>query len=444
VFLHPSFSYFFLLLFFYCFTFKKTERMKKALFTLSLFASSWSFAQNQLHQVLVVNEGYYDYQTGAILEPVTIGSYNPTTQQYQVVDTLENMRFASDLVIDGNFYYVAADAKIYKMDLNTHQEIANVSCPGVRNLAVYQDKLVATRGEYLTTYDSYLHVYNTADLQLIQAIDTVTGPKWATQNIVIDGTTAYLAVNNAYEWGNEKGIIGQLNLTNFSYGNEVDLGPNGKNPDNLVKYGSALYTVNNKDWNGTSISKFELATNTASTVNIANAITGCGTSALRDDKITYQISMETSLNNFDINGMNNIGPVVGINLNFYELAQEPLSGQFYASSTDFFSTGNVYIYDATNTELNQFTVGVSPGTIVFDIRTSTGINETTSNFSVSPNPTNDILTIQGKSANDLVSLVDLNGIVVLSNTDATLNISQLPAGIYYVNINGTCQKVIKL
>jgi len=418
--------------------------MKNALITLSLFASSWSFAQNQLHQVLVVNEGFFDYQTGAILEPVTIGSYNPVSQQYQVVDTLENMRFASDLVIDGNFYYVAADSKIFKMDLNSHQEISSVACPGVRNLAIYQNKLIATRGEYLTTYDSYLHVYNTADLQLIQAFDTVTGPKWATQNIVIDGTTAYLVVNNAYEWGNEKGIIGQLNLSNLSYGSEVDLGPDGKNPDNLVKYGSALYTVNNKDWNGTSISKFELANNATSTVNIANAVAGCGTSALRDDKLTYQISMETSLNNFDINGMNNIGPVVGINLNFYELAQEPLSGQLYASSTDFFSTGTVYIYDATNTEIHQFTAGVSPGTIVFDIRSSVGINEETTNFSVSPNPTNDILTIQGKSANELVSLVDLYGTTVLSSTASTLNISQLPAGIYYVNIHGTSQKVIKL
>ena len=418
--------------------------MKKALITLSLFASSWSFAQNQLHQVLVVNEGYYDYQTNVILEPVTIGSYNPVSQQYQIVDTLENMRFASDLVIDGNFYYVAADSKIFKMDLNTHQEISSVACPGVRNLAIYQNKLIATRGEYLTTYDSYLHVYNTSDLQLIQAFDTVTGPKWATQNIVIDGTTAYLVVNNAYEWGNEKGIIGQLNLTNLSYGNEVDLGPEGKNPDNLVKYGSALYTVNNKDWTGTSISKFELANNATSTVNIANAVAGCGTSALRDDKITYQISMETSLNNFDINGMNNIGPVNGINLNFYELAQEPLSGQLYASSTDFFSTGTVYIYDASNTEIHQFAAGVSPGTIVFDIRSSAGINEETANFSVSPNPTSDLLTIHGKSTNELVSIVNVNGTTVLSSTDSTFNISQLPAGIYYVNINGTCQKVIKL
>jgi hypothetical protein len=418
--------------------------MKKALITISLFTSAWSFAQNQLHQVLVVNEGYFDYQTNVIVEPVTIGSYNPVSQQYQVVDTLENMRFASDLVIDGNFYFVAADSKIFKMDLNSHQEISSVACPGVRNLAIYQDKLIATRGEYLTTYDSYLHVYNTADLQLVQAFDTVTGPKWATQNIVVDGTTAYLVVNNAYDWGNEKGIIGQLNLSNLTYGNEVDLGPDGKNPDNLVKYGSALYTVNNKDWTGTSISKFDLGTNLPSTVNIANAIAGCGTSALRDDKITYQISAETSLNNFDINGMNNIGPVNGINVNFYELAQEPISGELYASTTDFFSTGTVFIYDANNTEIHQFAAGVSPGTIVFDIRSSAGLNEEKSNFSVAPNPTTDILTIQGNTGNEFVRILDISGTTVLTSTESSLNIAHLPAGIYIVRINGMNQKVIKL
>lgn len=419
--------------------------MKKALITISFFTSAWSFAQNQLHQVLVVNEGYYDYQTNAILEPVTIGSYQPVTQQYQVVDTLENMRFASDLVIDGNFYFVAADSKIFKMDLNTHQEISSVSCPGVRNLAVYQNKLIATRGEYLTTYDSYLHVYNTNDMQLMLALDTVTGPKWATQNIVIDGTTAYLVVNNAYDWGNEKGIIGQLDLTTLTYGNEIDLGPEGKNPDNLVKYGAALYTVNNKDWTGTSISKLDLGTNISSTVNIANAIAGCGTSALRDDKITYQISMETSLNNFDINGMNNIGPVSGINVNFYELAQEPISGEFYASTTDFFSTGTVFIYDALNTEIHQFAAGVSPGTIVFDIRPAAGMtNEANNSIRVSPNPTNDYLSIQGKTEQDIVCLTDMNGMQVVTTTDSSLNLSELPAGIYFLNVNGTCQKVIKL
>ena len=32
------------------------------------------------------------------------------------------------------------ETKIYKMDLNSHQEISSVSCPGVRNLGIYQNK----------------------------------------------------------------------------------------------------------------------------------------------------------------------------------------------------------------------------------------------------------------------------------------------------------------
>ena len=36
---------------------------------------------------------------------------------------------------------------------------------------------------------------------------------------------------------------------------EMDLGPEATNPDNLVRSGEFLYTVNNKDWSGASISK---------------------------------------------------------------------------------------------------------------------------------------------------------------------------------------------
>ena len=112
------------------------------------------FSQNYLHQVLIPNEGYYDYQTSTQGAPVTIGSFNPSTQTYQEVSTINGMRFASDLIIEGNVYYVAADTKILMYDLNSHALLDEVNCPGVRNLAFYQGKLVATRGEYLTTYSS--------------------------------------------------------------------------------------------------------------------------------------------------------------------------------------------------------------------------------------------------------------------------------------------------
>ena len=416
--------------------------MKQIFTSVLLLISAFAFSQNYLHKVLVLNEGYFDYQTNQIIDPVTIGSYDPSTQIYSVVSTLNGMRFGSDLIIDGDFYYVAADSKIYKMDLNTHQELASVVCPGVRNLGIYQNKLIATRGEYLTTFDSYLHIYDANTLSLIQAIDTISGPKWASQNIVINGSIAYIAINNGYDWGNEKGLIGKLNLENLSYGNEVDLGPDGKNPDNLMKLGDFLYTVNNKDWSNASVSKVALNGSSNTTVNLQSAATGCGTSALRNDKLVYQISMETTLNEFDINLMNLSGPISSHSINYYELAQEPVSGQLYTSETDFFSFGKIHIFDDNNTELSNFNVGISPGTIVFDVRPSVGLTEQENSLSIYPNPTNENLYLSGFSS-EKTRILDLSGKEVISTFEKTVNVSNLKNGAYLLENNGKCYKFIK-
>ncbi len=417
--------------------------MKKMLLVIGLGLTTFAQAQSYVNQAIILNEGYFDYTNNVIVEPVTIGSYNPATQVYSLVDTLENMRFGSDIVISGNYYYVAADTKIFKMDLNTHQEVASVSCPGVRNLGIYQNKLVATRGEYETTFDSYLHVYDASNLTLIQAIDTVAGPKWAAQNIVMDGAVAYIAVNNGYVWGSEKGIVGKLDLATLTYGNEIDLGPEGKNPDNLMKSGDFLYTVNNKDWSGASVSKISLLNPSAETVNLASAGTGCGTSALIEEHIVYQVSGETTLNEFNYAAMNNVGPVAGINLSFYELANEDVNNLLYASSTDFFSYGRVYIYDSNNAEVTNFMVGTSPGTIVFDIRTSAGIDELESAFDVYPNPASTELNIASNLEGKVIVRNALGQEVIVSNVKQ-LNLSALSAGTYTVTFNGAVQKFVKL
>jgi hypothetical protein len=252
----------------------KKQKMKKKLLGFCVLLSASLSAQQMVQQVYVLNEGYFNYATGAIEEPVILGSYSPTTQAYSIVDTLENMRFASDMIIGDGKLYVAADERIFSYDVTNNQLIGSISLPGVRNLAYAANKLIATRGEYLTTYPSYLHIYDANTLQLVSAIDTVSGPKWATQNIVVNGNKVYIAVNNGYEWGNEKGIIGELDLTTLVYGNEIDLGVDGKNPDNMVFSNGYLYTVNNKDWSGSSISRVDLQSGLANTTNIATASTG--------------------------------------------------------------------------------------------------------------------------------------------------------------------------
>jgi hypothetical protein len=266
---------------------------------------------------------------------------------------------------------------LYKYDKNSYDLIGSQQIDGIRNIAVWNDKIIVTRGDYDNTtslpilFNSYLQVYNISDLSLYIEINTITGPKWATQNLIINDDKLYVAINNAYDWGNEKGLVGVLDLNTFSYLNEIDLGLDGINPDNMMKSGDYIYTINNKDWSGSSISQLSLLTNSVSTTNLAAAPTGCGTSCLRDDKINYQISGDSILNEWDLSLLPNTGIPLPINQSFYDLSYDPINNLLYASITDYATSGSINIYDQNNFLVSSFSCGISPGTIVFDIRNIT-------------------------------------------------------------------------
>ena len=346
--------------------------MKKVVFVLCLIYQG-VMAQNVVNQVLLLNEGRFDYATGEIETPVTIGSYDPFTSIYSVVDTIEGARFASDMLIDGDYFYVAADTQLLKYDLNTYELLASQSVTGVRNILIVNDNLFVSRGEYGVSFDSYFQIYSKSDLTFISELDTTEGPKWTTQNMVHTDNKLYVAINNGFEWGNEKSLIGVLDLSTLSYLEEIDLGSDATNPDNMMITDDYIFTVNNKNWSGASFSKVDLSTHSSTTINVSDVSTGCGTSCLRGDKINFQISMDSVLLEWDPATLLSSGNPLGINQNFYELAYDEVNNYLYASETDYSTYGKVHIYDADNNLVSEFDCGVSPGTIVFDVRNTTSI-----------------------------------------------------------------------
>ena len=348
--------------------------MKKVVFVLCLIYQG-VMAQNVVNQVLILNEGRYDYTTGEIETPVTIGSYDPVTNNYSVVDTIEGARFASDMIINGDYFYIAADTQLLKYDLNTYELLASQLVTGVRNILIVNDNLFVSRGEYGVIFDSYFQIYSKSDLTFISELDTTEGPKWTTQNMVHTDNKLYVAINNGFEWGNEKSLIGVLDLSTLSYLEEIDLGSDATNPDNMMITDDYIYTVNNKNWSGASFSKVDLSTHSSTTINVSDVSTGCGTSCLRGDKINFQISMDSVLLEWDPATLLSSGNPLGINQNFYELAYDEVNNYLYASETDYSTYGKVHIYDADNNLVSEFDCGVSPGTIVFDVRNTTSIED---------------------------------------------------------------------
>ena len=366
--------------------------MKKLLFLL-LIGTQGLFAQDYVNQVLVLNEGKF----GQNEFPVTLGSYDPTTQNYEVVDTIEGARFASDMVIDGDNIFVMADTLLLKYDLNSFEVLSTQTVVGGRNIAVVDDKLFITRGEYGVDFSSYLQVFSKSDLELISELDTLNGPKWTTQNMVVDDGKLYVAINNGFNWGQEKSLIGVVDISTMSYLEEIDLGPDGTNPDNMVLNGDYIYTVNNKNWSGASFSKVDLSTMTANTINISDVSTGCGTSCLRGDRINFQLSQDSILYEWNPVTFDDSGINLGINESFYELAHDDINNYLYASSTDYTTFGKIGIYDADNNLVSEFDCGVSPGTIVFDVRNTTSISE----FSVEENTDNSVYDMFGRKLGNI-------------------------------------------
>ena len=107
-----------------------------------------------------------------------------------------------------------------------------------------------------------------------------------------------------------------------------------------------------------------MTSNEVVTENLADVSTGCGTSALRGDFLNFQVSQTTTLNKYDIDNMETMGVEQNMNLNFYELI-EGADGLFYASSTDFFSYGDVHVFNQDNEIINSFSTGVTPGVFAF-------------------------------------------------------------------------------
>ncbi|MCH8904417.1 MAG: T9SS type A sorting domain-containing protein [Bacteroidetes bacterium] len=154
---------------------------------------------------------------------------------------------------------------------------------------------------------------------------------------------------------------------------DIDLGPDGINPDNVMVDGSNVYTLNNKNWNGSSVSGYSNATGMVTTTNLP-VVLGCGTSVFADGNVYYQESFDNRLVRFQVSSKKTID-TLNINRNLYGMGVDVLNSKLYCSETDYTSFGMVVVYSYTGVVQDVFLTGVSPGNFAFDIRTPSDVND---------------------------------------------------------------------
>jgi len=417
-----------------------------------------SFAQqNYVHQVIVVNEGRYDYIADSQVTFPSIGAYDPVSGNYENFDTIYEMRWASDVVVDSQNIYVAGDTLLLVYNKDTYQKINAVGISGIRKLALWKDQILVSRKSGFG-YSAYFQAYDKINLNLIFELDTLNGPQYSSEGMAVYNDTCYLAVNNGFEWGNYKGLLGLIDLNNQNYVVEIDLGPDGLNPDNVMIDGSNIYTLNNKNWSGSSITGFNTSDRSYQTTNLS-APSGCGSSVFASDRVYYhrydydQSWVDTNklilrFNTLDQTIDTTLAKLSGI----YGMVTDEINSQIYVTTTDYVTFGTTYIMQFDGTIIDSFAVGISPGSMALDVRKTTSTENLSKPLSVKvyPNPTFSTIILDFYTDIQLYKLylTDMLGKVIykkdVRNVRKThiIDINDYSQGIYFLIIETNQRKSI--
>lgn len=399
-------------------------------------------AQQYVHQVLVLNEGYYDVSTHTQVVPVSLGSYRPSDGTYQTVATIENARFGNHVAVDGDVAYVAADHRLLKYDASTFALLAEADVPGIRRFAVWNNELVITLGE-VGGLPHYCEVRDKNTLELVHIVDNDVLP-YSCEGVQVVGDKAYLAVNNAFDWSNTVGRIGVLDLAAQQWEASIDLGPDGTDPELIFADGDAVYAFNNKDFTGSSISKMSTGDNALQYTHNVAMSSGCGSSAKVENRIYFMEYAQNALNRYDLTSGSVLDTLSGSPAT-YGLIDDPIDHVLYGTTTDFFSSGELHVLDYTGHVLGTVPVGVSPGRLALDVRSATGVEEARGSSAIHlyPNPVTDevFVRVAGSKAGQTAEIIDCAGRVLAANriggaSPLRFDVSDLARGMYSVRVAG--------
>ena len=350
-----------------------------------------------------------------------------------VFDTFKTKSF-QDVVVSGNFAYVAAQDSIVKYDITTYTRTAAALVEGVNKLAVYNSMLLITR-QYPVT-EKFVQVRSTSDLSLLKEFSEISGES---AGILVKGTKAYIAVNGG--WAGTSGKIAILDMVTVRFEQEIDLGADAIGIYNLFRFKENIVSVNRTPYGGTTGSLTMLDPSNHFTTTVYNANIGTGYQVY--NKILY-VGINGNLGSFDLNSMAVINPTLIENpatASFGSISSaclDTLNMKFYLNATDYFSFGQGYVYNFSGDSIGAYTSGISNEAIAIDYTSVTGISNpiASKNLAIFPNPCSSWLNITNVTSNAHISIYSIEGQLVYNETvqaaqaHFSMDVNQLTKGVY--------------
>lgn len=388
-------------------------------------------------QLIIANGGQFGPTNYA-----TVAAWNLSNNNYFIFDSIPASS-VQDVLIDGQYAYVAADSIVRKYDLDDYSLVSSAFVTGVRSLALSpnQGYLVAARGFPIS--GDYVRVMRESDLSTVADVQNISGQ---CEGIVIVEDTAYVTVPGGF--GSLTGKIALVDLTSQTLIAEVNLDTMGEgitdifyNPDD-----AAIYSLSTRSFGSTTgfISQLPLGARIAGPTLTQYSLGYNGGTMLHENRI-YGI-FDNTFNHVQLNGFNPyaLGNSPMLAGSWAGHAMDTINKEFYLSKTDYASWGSLHRYDSTGTLLDTIPVGISPEAFDIDGRIFVGTNELLSNevfIKSYPNPFTERVTVDASRLKHqplAIEVFAFSGQRVFATqevkTITEIDLSTLPAGNYLLKV----------
>jgi hypothetical protein len=387
------------------------NKLFTAIAAVCMLCSSSLYAQTHLKQVVVVSGGNFADPNNF----VRLATYNTSTRKYSVIDSIKALSTYAALMDSGMAYYTA-DTFLVAVDIDKKVKKGTAISKGYTNMALYKNYLLVTRSYSATS--NYVQVYNKKTLAFVK---NITGISQNTDDIVVVGDSAYVSTPGSFTA--LKGSLSVIDLKNMVLKREVNLDTMGAGLGRVFSDGKYIYAIN---WAKNGIVSMNINTGAVAIkyLSSANSI-GDGYTMVNDTiylsvnytKLSaYKTSTQAVLSKtfFDFT---TLPKVYGKTANIAAVDYEPLSKQFFVTTTDYATFGRGYVVSAAGAITDSFRTGISPQAMALDYGSRTaGIEEQKAadiTIAVYPNPASSLLYVgmpDGKEAT--LSITDLNGRVL--------------------------------
>ena len=415
--------------------------MKNITFSIALLISTLLFGQ----KTIIVNGG----QFGNPAENVNVMLYDTQTKTSTVIDTIHTQS-VQEILMEGDFAYVAAQDSIIKYDLSLGRRVAANAFPGVSTKAL----ALAPNNELLVSnwYGKSAHnlyVFNRSTLALIDSIDAkegVTSMLVAQTGLLVNQNSSTGAPNYADTLGYilaidiaSRTVLDTIRITNYT----GDIGELILKPASQVGFYS-INSVSNTYGNFSNPIPFPPYF-TTTTVNPNQDLKVSSKSQYFVNGDTAFLKMNQGIGVVDLTNLSTIDPLL-IDTVVTGFTYDTANFNFYVTQTDFFSYMSGKAYKRDGSFLESFTVGVSPEVVSMFYNITTGVQEINTEkadvFSLYPNPASDQVTIElDKMLNDNSNafILNVNGQIVremrLQNGVNRLSVANLDKGVYLITVN---------